>query len=145
MHMYTELKMNLTVVNGRLENYAPLVDLGTYFEDKEVSNVAFDTLKNSFTLKNGKMTIPEMLIASSLGYLKISGTQEIIGKMNLDYQVGIPWQLIKDVAKNKLSRNKDKTEGSNDIITASEDSKYLYFKVKGDLDNFEVNLMKRKK
>jgi hypothetical protein len=137
--------MNLTVVNGRLENYAPLVDLGTYFEDKEVSNVAFDTLKNSFTLKNGKMTIPEMLIASSLGYLKISGTQEIIGKMNLDYQVGIPWQLIKDVAKNKLSRNKDKTEGSNEIITASEDSKYLYFKVKGDLDNFEVNLMKRKK
>ena len=141
----SELKMNLTIVNGRLENYAPLVDLGTYFEDKEVSNVAFDTLKNSFTLKNGKMTIPEMLIASSLGYLKISGTQEIIGKMNLDYQVGIPWQLIKDVAKNKLSRNKDKTEGSNEIITASEDSKYLYFKVKGDLDNFEVNLMKRKK
>ena len=53
--------------------------------------------------------------------------------------------MIKDVARNKLSRNKDKTEGSNEIITASEDSKYLYFKVKGDLDNFEVNLIKRKK
>ena len=107
--------------------------------------MAFDTLKNNFTLKNGVMTIPEMLIASTLGYLKISGTQEIIGKMNLDYQVGIPWKMIKDVAKNKLSRNKDQTEGSNEIITAAEDSKYLYFKVKGDLDNFEVNLMKRKK
>jgi hypothetical protein len=137
--------MNLTVINGRLENYAPLVDLGSYFEDKDVSNVAFDTLKNNFTLKNGIMTIPEMLIASTLGYLKISGTQEIIGKMNLDYQVGIPWKMIKDVAKNKLSRNKDQTEGSNEIITAAEDSKYLYFKVKGDLDNFEVNLIKRKK
>jgi hypothetical protein len=132
-------------VNGRLENYAPLVDLGSYFEDKDVSNVAFDTLKNNFTLKNGVMSIPEMLIASSLGYLKISGTQEILGKMNLDYQVGIPWQMIKDVAKNKLFRNKKQTDGSNEIITATEDSKYLYFKVKGDLDNFEVNLMKRKK
>ena len=86
-----------------------------------------------------------MLIASSLGYLKISGTQEILGKMNLDYQVGIPWQMIKDAAKNKLFRNKKQTDGSNEIITATEDSKYLYFKVKGDLDNFEVNLMKRKK
>lgn len=141
----SELKMNLTVINGRLENYAPLVDLGTYFEDKNVSSVAFDTLKNNFTLKNGVMTIPEMLIASSLGYLKISGTQEIIGKMKLDYQVGIPWQMIKDVAKNKLSRDKDPKESSNDIITAAEDSKYLYFKVKGDLDNFEVKLIKRKK
>jgi hypothetical protein len=53
--------------------------------------------------------------------------------------------MIKDVARNKLSRNKDPKESSNDIITAAEDSKYLYFKVKGDLDNFEVNLMKRKK
>jgi hypothetical protein len=141
----SELKMNLTVINGRLENYAPLLDLGTYFEDKNVSSVAFDTLKNNFSLKNGKMTIPEMVIASTLGYLKISGTQEIIGKMNMDYQVGIPWQMIKDVARNKLSRNKDPKESSNDIITAAEDSKYLYFKVKGDLDNFEVNLMKRKK
>jgi hypothetical protein len=141
----SELKMNLTVINGRLENYAPLLDLGTYFEDKDVSSVAFDTLRNNFSLKNGKMTIPEMVIASTLGYLKISGTQEIIGKMNMDYQVGIPWQMIKDVARNKLSRNKDPKESSNDIITAAEDSKYLYFKVKGDLDNFEVNLMKRKK
>jgi hypothetical protein len=59
--------------------------------------------------------------------------------------VGIPWQMIKDVAKNKLSRDKDPKESSNDIITAAEDSKYLYFKVKGDLDNFEVKLIKRKK
>ena len=141
----SELKMNITVINGRLENYAPLLDLGTYFKDKNLSSVAFDTLKNNFSLKNGKMTIPEMVIASTLGYLKISGTQEIIGKMNMDYQVGIPWQMIKDVARNKLSRNKDPKESSNDIITAAEDSKYLYFKVKGDLDNFEVKLMKRKK
>jgi hypothetical protein len=139
------LEINLQVTNGRLENYAPLADLGTYFEDKDVTNVKFDTLTNVFRLKGGKLSIPEMVICSSLGFLKIAGEQSISGKMPMEYQIGIPWSMIKEVAKNKLFKNKQKGGANEDDVVAEEkNAKYLYFKVAGDLENYSVTMVKKK-
>ena len=141
----SDLEINLQVTNGRLENYAPLADLGTYFEDKDVTNVKFDTLTNVFRLKGGKLSIPEMVICSSLGFLKIAGEQSISGKMPMEYQIGIPWSMIKEVAKNKLFKNKQKGGANEDDVVAEEkNSKYLYFKVAGDLENYSVTMVKKK-
>lgn len=141
----SDLEINLQVTNGRLENYAPLADLGTYFEDKDVTNVKFDTLTNVFRLKGGKLSIPEMVICSSLGFLKIAGEQSISGKMPMEYQIGIPWSMIKEVAKNKLFKNKQKGGANEDDVVAEEkNAKYLYFKVAGDLENYSVTMVKKK-
>lgn len=142
---HSELEIDVQVTNGRLENYEPLVDLGTYFEDKDVSSVKFDTLTNVFRLKNGKLTIPEMVICSSLGFLKISGNQSISGNMPMQYQIGIPWSMVKDVARNKIFKNKKDNEETDEIITEEKKAKYIYFKVDGDMENFKVTLMKKKK
>jgi hypothetical protein len=142
---HSELEIDVQVTNGRLENYEPLVDLGTYFEDKDVSSVKFDTLTNVFRLKNGKLTIPEMVICSSLGFLKISGNQSISGKMPMQYQIGIPWSMVKDVARNKIFKNKKDNEETDEIITEEKKAKYIYFKVDGDMENFKVTLVKKKK
>ncbi|NBO61505.1 MAG: hypothetical protein EBU82_11140 [Flavobacteriia bacterium] len=141
----SDLEINLQVTNGRLENYAPLSDLGSYFEDKDVTNVKFDTLTNVFRLKGGKLSIPEMVICSSLGFLKIAGEQSISGKMPMEYQIGIPWSMIKEVAKNKLFKNKQKGGANEDDVVAEEkNAKYLYFKVAGDLENYSVTMVKKK-
>jgi len=142
----SELEINVEVTNGRLQNYAPLIDLGTYFENRDVSNVKFDTLTNVFRLKNGKLSIPEMVICSSLGFLKISGEQSMSGNMPMQYQVGIPWSMIKEVAKNKLFKSKQKdTDNDDDIVVEEKNAKYIYFKVDGDLDNYKVSIVRKKK
>ncbi len=141
----SDLEINVQVTNGRLENYAPLADLGTYFEDKDVTKVKFDTLTNVFRLKGGKLTIPEMVICSSLGFLKIAGEQSISGKMPMEYLVGIPWSMIKEVAKNKLFKNRQKVDNNEDELVVEErNAKYLYFKVAGDLENYSVTMVKKK-
>ena len=142
----SDLEIDVQVTQGRLQNYAPLLDLGSYFEDKEVSNVKFDTLTNVFLLKHGKLSIPEMVICSSLGFLKISGEQSISGNMPMNYQVGIPWAMIKEVAKNKLFKNRTKDRASEEeVIVEEKNAKYLYLKVDGDLENYKISMVKKKK
>ena len=136
----------MTITNGKLENYAPLIDLGTYFEDKNVAMVQFDTLTNELLLSNGKLSIPQMIICSSLGFLKIEGSQGILGKMDMDYTVGVPWAMIKDVARNKIFKRKaDDDKDPDEIVKEKDGAKYVYFRVSGDLENYSVNLVKGKK
>jgi len=142
----SNLKVNMTITKGKLENYAPLIDLGTYFEDKNVAMVQFDTLTNELILSNGKLSIPQMIICSSLGFLKIEGSQGILGKMDMDYTIGVPWAMIKDVARNKIFKRKaDDDKDPDEIVKEKDGAKYVYFRVSGDLENYSVNLIKGKK
>ena len=142
----SNLKVNMTITKGKLENYAPLIDLGTYFEDKNVAMVQFDTLTNELILSNGKLSIPQMVICSSLGFLKIEGSQGILGKMDMDYTVGVPWAMIKDAARNKIFKRKaDDDKDPDEIVKEKNGAKYVYFRVSGDLENYSVNLIKGKK
>ena len=142
----SNLKVNMTITNGKLENYAPLIDLGTYFEDKNVAMVKFDTLTNELLLSNGKLSIPQMIICSSLGFLKIEGSQGILGKMDMDYTIGVPWAMIKDVARNKIfKKNSEQNQEPDEIVKEKDGAKYVYFRVSGDLENYSVNLVKGKR
>lgn len=63
----------------------------------------------------------------------------------MEYQIGIPWSMIKEVAKNKLFKNKQKGGANEDDVVAEEkNAKYLYFKVAGDLENYSVTMVKKK-
>ncbi len=142
----SNLKISMTITNGKLENYAPLIDLGTYFEDKNVAMVKFDTLTNELLLSNGKLSIPQMIICSSLGFLKIEGSQGILGKMDMDYTIGVPWAMIKDVARNKIfKKNSEQNQEPDEIVKEKDGAKYVYFRVSGDLENYSVNLVKGKR
>ena len=142
----SNLKISMTITKGKLENYAPLIDLGTYFEDKNVAMVQFDTLTNELLLSNGKLSIPQMVICSSLGFLKIEGSQGILGKMDMDYTIGVPWAMIKDVARNKIfKKNSEQNQEPDEIVKEKDGAKYVYFRVSGDLENYSVNLVKGKR
>jgi hypothetical protein len=81
----SDITIDMTVLNGRLENYAPIVAMAEYFQDKNVSKVFFDTLTNVFTLKKSVLDIPTMTINSSLGFMEITGKQKIDGNLDMDY------------------------------------------------------------
>jgi hypothetical protein len=142
----SELKIEMSVLNGKLENYAPLQVLSEYFQDKNVNKIIFDTLKNTLTLKNSVLKIPSMTINSSLGFMEIQGEQHIDGKMNMDYLIGVPWKMITQVGSQKLFGRKNKTEENEDEIQyRQKNSKFVYVRMTGDLENYKIGLAKKPK
>ncbi|MEY3397933.1 MAG: hypothetical protein RL220_527, partial [Bacteroidota bacterium] len=79
----SEIHMDIEVVDGRLEHYAAFDAMAEYFADKNLKIVRFDTLSNHIDLTRGILTIPSMTINSSLGFIEISGSQDM--DMNMDY------------------------------------------------------------
>ncbi|MFY7991156.1 MAG: AsmA-like C-terminal region-containing protein, partial [Fluviicola sp.] len=139
----SRLIIQMEVLNGALTDFGPLKALETYFEDKNVSHVRFDTLKNTLTIDKGVMDIPKMTIESTLGFMEISGTQGLSGSMNMNYEIGIPWKMIGNVAANKLfKRSKQEQE---EIQGKDENARLVHVQVKGDLENFDVKLIKKKR
>ncbi|MEX2484320.1 MAG: AsmA-like C-terminal region-containing protein [Brumimicrobium sp.] len=138
----SEIHMDMEVTGGSVENYAPLNALSGYFEDDQLHKVIFDTLQNHVDMTNGEMTIPEMVINTNLGFLKVSGRQDM--DMNMEYYVSVPWKMITKAGGNKLFGNKSKD--TNEIGEYDPDKKYRFVNIiiKGDADDYSVSLGKKK-
>jgi hypothetical protein len=142
----SELTIDMMVLNGRLENYGPILALSDYFEDSKLKSVHFDTLKNVFTLKKSVLTIPKMTINSNLGFMELHGSQKISDKMDMDYVVGVPWKMITQAAGKKLFKRKKEEESSpEEIQYRGENSRFVYVKMLGDIENYKISLAKKPK
>lgn len=140
----SEIHLDLKVLHGRLENFALLTSMSEYFKDKNLNKVMFDTLQNHIDLINGKMTIPEMDINSSLGHLIISGEQDLYAQM--DYVVKIPLKLVGSVAKSKLFGREQEIdpEHVDEIQYGSEKMAYITIRIHGTADDYNISLSKKK-
>jgi len=142
------LEMDVKVLDGRLKNYDPMLALSEYMGDKNLQNIRFDTLQNSLAIHKGKIDIPAMTIKSTLGHMQISGTHD--NNENIDYQLRIPWKMIRKATWQKLFTNKTGTpnnEEQEDEITEldpNKKTKYLNLKIKGNIDDYKVSLGKKK-
>lgn len=141
----SEVHMDVQVLNGRLENYDPVLMLSDYFGDKDLTSIKFDTLKNHMDIINGVISIPNMSIVSSLGHMDLAGTQDM--NDNIDYYVRVPWSLIKDATRNKIFGPKARASEEEDaIIEVDPDKKtrYLNVNISGTLDEYKVRMRKAK-
>lgn len=143
----SELHMDIEVTNGKLENYSPLTAMAEYFKDKNVSKVMFDTLKNHIDMNKGVMSFPLMTINSSLGFIEVSGKQDM--NFNMDYLFKIPLKLVTSVARQKLF-GKDKEEAvdpeKEDEIQYRDQTKkikYVNLKLTGNTENYKISLGKK--
>ncbi len=143
----SEIYMDVKVLNGSLNNYAPIVDLKEYFADKNVYKVKFDTLQNHIDFINGEITIPNMHINSTLGYMKISGKQDM--DLNMEYYISVPLKLVAGTGFKKLfGRKKEEVnpEQEDKIEFFDKDKKQAFVNIKliGDADDYKVSLGKNK-
>jgi hypothetical protein len=92
--------MDVLIEDGRLDNFAPLESMSSYFGNKNLKKIKFDTLSNTFFVNGGIMSFPNMNINSSLGFIEISGKQDMDLKM--DYFVRVPLRLISKAVFTKL-------------------------------------------
>ena len=142
----SELKIDMQIIGGKLLNFAPMLALNGYFQEEKLANIHFDTLTNSLSLKKGEMEIPKMTINSNLGFLEISGKQQLQSAMEMNYHIGIPWKMISQVGAKKLfSRKTNSNESIEEIQYKQKNSKFIYLQVKGDLDKLDISLSRKNK
>ena len=92
---------NVMVTDGALINFTPLQVAGKYLDSKDLNNVRFDTVRNSFTLVDSRINIPIMNIESSVGQMLIQGEQGL--DMSYLYLVHVPPKLAMGAARSAMS------------------------------------------
>jgi hypothetical protein len=141
----SEIHIDFNVLEGRLENYAALDAMTDFFQDKNLKRVRFDTLRNKLDIKDGVMSIPKMTINSTLGFIQLSGKQDM--NMKMEYYVSVPWMLVTKVASQKLfGAGKSKSTGEDEIqyFDESKRNRFLNIKISGTPDNYKISLAKDK-
>lgn len=143
----SEIHLDLEVIKGRLDNYEPMLALADYFQDKDLNRVHFDTLKNKLDIVNGVTTIPRMRINSSLGFMEISGKQDL--DMNMDYIIRVPWKMVTGAGSQRLFGSKKKADVEQDDAIIQEDPKrktrFVNVRMTGTPDDFKISLVGKKK
>ncbi len=144
----SDLQLDIQVVNGLIINFAPMHALENYFKDKNLNRIAFDTLKNSFHLKNGNLVVPSMVINSSLGFIIIEGTQD--SQLNMNYLVKFPFKMVTEVASQRLFKRKNEEidpEREDEIVQYDPKlrTRFVHIRIVGQPDNVRINIEKLRK
>ncbi len=144
----SEVFLDFEITDGILKNYKPLDALSDYFKDKNLAYIRFDTLSNKLSVYKGVIKIPNMTINSSLGYMDISGSQDLDN--NMEYYFKVPMRLVGQVAWQKLFGKKNTVADSTNIDAIQYKNErnnhwYVNLKLEGTPDNYNVSLGKREK
>jgi hypothetical protein len=140
----SDLKMDIMIKNGVLVNYGPMKLLGDYFRDRNLNYVRFDTLRNTFTLKDNVLIIPAMTINSSLGFIELSGTQSM--DMSMNYFIRIPWSVVTNAGVQRLFGGKNKAEVPDNQIDeiimrdTGRRVRFLNIQISGTPDDYRIGL-----
>ena len=136
-------------MNGVLVNFAPMQAMSSYFKDKNLNMVRFDTLRNTLLFKNGTLFIPDMNINSSLGYMEIAG-KAVDGHAN-GIQYAHPaqdghagWVSICCSAKRRRKWIPTRWMPSN-TMDKEKKIRFMNIKITGTPDDYKVHLGKPKK
>jgi hypothetical protein len=143
----SEIHFDMQVTDGKLENYSAFEALAEYFSDKNLKSVRFDTLSNHIDIKEGVMSIPSMTINSTLGFIEISGKQDM--NLNMEYYVRIPVKMATKAGLSKLFGGKAEINPNqeDEIIYRDEDKrvKFINIKITGTPDDYDISMGKDKK
>ena len=142
----SEIHLDLDVMHGKLENYGAFDALSDYFRDKNLKKVLFDTLRNHIDVTKGIISIPQMTINSSLGFIEVSGKQD--KDMNMEYYLRVPVKLVTQAGMQKLFGEKKEIDpDAEDKIQYKDEStriRFINLKIMGTPDNYKISLEKDK-
>jgi len=145
---HCQAEMDIAIYDGMLVNFTPIKAMSSYFSDKNLNMVRFDTLRDKLSFKDGALNIPAMNINSSLGFIEISGKQSL--DTHMEYYVRIPLKMVTQVGFRMLF-GKKKEEVDPDQVDAIEYRdmnkrvRFMNLKITGTPDDYKVGLGKAKK
>ncbi|QJB30990.1 AsmA-like C-terminal region-containing protein [Chitinophaga oryzae] len=143
----TAAQMDVEIHNGVLLDFGPMQAMSSYFKDKNLRMVRFDTLRNKLTFKNGTLEIPKMNINSSLGYIEVSGNQSLNLQMN--YYLRVPMKMVTQVGFQALFGRKREEVDADQVdaiesIDKGKKGRFMHIRISGTPDKYKVGLGKQK-
>jgi hypothetical protein len=143
----TKAEMDLKIYNGSLVDFAPMQAMASYFKDKNLRLIRFDTLTNKLTFTNGVLEIPAMDINSSIGYIQMSGKQSL--DMNMEYYLRVPMKMVTKVGFTSLFNRKPEEVDIHqvdeiDVIDTEKKIAFMNLKLTGTPNNYKIGLGKDK-
>lgn len=143
----SDLQIDVSVDQGRLDKFSPLQAMADFFGDKNLNRILFDKLENRLQFKNGVLHLPNMVINSSLGYIQLSGKQNV--NLEMEYFVRVPLRLVTKAATQKLFGKKTEEidpEREDDIVykDPNKRGRYINVKISGTPSSYKISLEKNK-
>lgn len=129
---------NIVLEDGRVRNFTPLHAIGKYTGNKDLDNVKFGELRNSFTLADGAVSIPLMSISSTLGLILIEGEQGLGG--DFLYLVRVPPKLIRGTAWNVVSNQQRKETKDEQEVQTLQSQNFVLVTISGIGEDTEVKI-----
>ncbi|MBC9928853.1 AsmA family protein [Chitinophaga qingshengii] len=143
----TAAQMDIEINDGVLIDFGPMQAMSSYFKDKNLRMVRFDTLRNKLTFKNGTLEIPNMNINSSLGYIEVSGKQSL--DLQMSYQLRIPMRMVTQVGFQSLfGRKREEVEADQvdaiESVDKGKKGRFMHIRISGTPDKYHIGLGKAK-
>lgn len=117
--------IDIGITNGRLLNFEPMQKLARFTDEKELSDIKFSELKNSFHIENSVLYVPEMTIKSNLNTLSIMGSHKFNTEM--DYRLKID-----------LKRGKKDSDEKFGIVQVSDNKTQIFLTIKGRPEDLKI-------
>lgn len=121
---------NITVEQGRLVDFKPLLSLSKYVEVNELKDIRFQALQSNFEISNQVITIPKTNIKNSALNLELWGKHTF--KNEIDYHIKL---LLSELLANKKRANKQLDEELTVEENDPENRRCVFLLMTGTVDN----------
>lgn len=95
------VEADIQVTGGKLIQFEPLLAMSRFIDVDELNHVKFDTLRNQLSIRNNKLFIPRMTVASSILNVDVFGEHGFDQEM--DYHVNL---LLNDLIRRKAKKQR---------------------------------------
>jgi len=119
--------ISITIMNGELNNFEPIMGLSKYVEDEDLSDLRFSQIVNDIHIEDEVIILPEMKVSSNITEITFSGTHTF--KQQIDYRVAVPFRL-------KKRKNRDEFFGA--IEEDKSGQTLLFLKIQGSTENYDI-------
>jgi len=123
-------RAGLVIHEGELINFEALNALSKFISLDELKHVRFSTLKNQIEIRNRKIIIPQMDIASSAITISASGTHTFDNV--IDYHLRL---LLSDILSRKAKKAKKENEEFGEIADDGLGKTNLFISMTGNVEN----------
>lgn len=131
-----EAEVQVLIRNGQLNNFEPLQKLSSFVSRRELANLRFAQLSNTFYIQSRTIFIPEMEVHSNVSRASLIGIQGThTFDQQMDYKIRIP--LSKGVKR-------DKDEIFGPVEQVSHGTTNLFLTLKGNEKDYRIGYDKQR-
>jgi hypothetical protein len=129
LHVITDAHIK----NGELIKFEMLEDFSTFVKLKDLQHIHFTGTRNWFEIKDEALYIPVMLIQSNALNITMGGIHTFDQKIDYNIKVNAGQVVMKKLFKRPGSKP---IKAKNGLFN-------LYYKIKGDIENYEMDSAKK--